>query len=333
MKPAPSFKIITSKFDAVLQQHDLTLTRAATQALQINVGKKCNQTCVHCHVNAGPKRKEVMSRETMQRVLDWLAQTQIPIVDITGGAPELNPDFRFLVQQIKTLSPARHIIDRCNLTVFFEAGQKNLPDFLAENEIEIIASLPCYDSTNVDAQRGDGVFEKSIRALQKLNALGYGTNENLLLNLVYNPPGAHLPAPQVELEREYKRELKNNFNIVFNRLFAMTNMPIARFDAHLRRCGQWQEYQELLMQSFNSASVARLMCRDTLNIGWRGEVYDCDFNQMLEMQWCDFHSSPKTPLYLWDIAPAQVAGRIIQTADHCFGCTAGTGSSCGGAVV
>jgi radical SAM/Cys-rich protein len=331
MKSSSALKT-TNNFAAVLQQHDLTLTREQTRILQINIGKKCNQTCAHCHVNAGPKRTEIMSRETMQRILSWLSQTEIPIVDITGGAPELNPDFRFLVQEIKKLLPSRHIIDRCNLTIFFEAGQENLAEFLAANEIEIIASLPCYSEENVDAQRGDGTFEKSIHALQKLNALGYGKNQNLILNLVYNPLGAHLPTRQADLERDYKRELQENFGIVFNRLFAMTNLPIARFATHLRRCGQWNEYQELLVNSFNPSSVAGLMCRDTLNIGWRGEVYDCDFNQMLKMQWRELSSPLKAPFYLWNISPSQIDGRAIQTADHCFGCTAGTGSSCSGAL-
>ena len=335
MKSSPLIAISTNtihNFTATLQQHDLQLQRISTRVLQINVGKKCNQTCAHCHVGAGPNRKEMMSHQTMQRVLDWLSQTKIPIIDITGGAPELNPHFRFLVSQIKNSSPARHVIDRCNLTVLFEAGQENLADFLAENEIEIIASLPCYNANNVDEQRGDGVFEKSIRALQKLNSMGYGKNQNLILNLVYNPIGAHLPALQAALEADYKRALQENFGIVFNSLFTITNMPIARFAAHLRRSGEWDEYQKLLVQSFNPMSISDLMCRDTLNIGWRGEVYDCDFNQMLKMQWRDFDSLARPPLYLWDISPQQIAGRAIQTADHCFGCTAGAGSSCGGAL-
>lgn len=332
MTTTPLTTIFNSSFASTLQRHGQTLLRTQTRVLQINVGKKCNQTCMHCHVNAGPNRKELMSRPTMMRVLDWLSHTKIPIVDITGGAPELNPEFRFLVTSLKRSAPARHVIDRCNLTVLWEEGQEDLAEFLAGHEVEIIASLPCHSEGAVDAQRGEGVFEKSIRALQKLNALGYGQSERLALNLVYNPSGAQLPAPQNELERAYKRELQDKFGIVFDRLFAVTNMPIARFATHLRHCGQWQEYQELLVNAFNPAAVAGLMCRDTLSIGWRGEVYDCDFNQMLQMPWRDPHSPTPAPLYLWDIAPEAIAGRAIQTAAHCFGCTAGAGSSCGGSV-
>ncbi len=317
-----------NRFAKMLGEHRQELRRAATEILQINVGKKCNQSCAHCHVNAGPSRKETMTRATMDRVLDWLAQTTIPIVDITGGAPELNPDFRYLVECAKAMSPSRHIIDRCNLTILFEPGQHDLAEFLAAHEVEIVASLPCYSAANVEAQRGEGVFEKSIRALQNLNALGYGTNAQLPLNLVYNPNGAFLPAAQIGLEAAYKTELRQQFGIVFNRLYTITNMPISRFAAFLRRNGQLEAYQQTLIEAFNPASIAGLMCRNTLNIGWRGEVYDCDFNQMLEMPW----RSGKT-LYLWDIDPAAVAGRGILTGDHCFGCTAGAGSSCGGALV
>lgn len=332
------FPIVTNCFAQTLQQQRLTLHHEPTQVLQINVGKKCNQTCAHCHVNAGPGRSEVMTGETMARILNWLAQTDIPIVDITGGAPELNPQFRHLVERVKVLSPARHVIDRCNLTILSEPGQQDLAEFLAAHEVEIIASLPCYSSDNVDAQRGDGVFERSIAGLQKLNALGYGTDEYLPLNLVYNPVGAHLPGPQAELEEDYRRELKTHFGIVFNYLYTITNLPISRFAAFLRRNGQLEEYQQLLVDAFNPLSVAGLMCRSTLNIGWRGEVYDCDFNQMLHMQWHDGECQDGQwpdgkPLYLWDIEPDEVAGRRILTGDHCFACTAGTGSSCGGAIL
>jgi radical SAM/Cys-rich protein len=224
-------------------------------------------------------------------------------------------------------------MDRCNLTILFEPEQDDLAAFLAEHEIEIIASLPCYSMENVDMQRGVGVFDKSIRALQLLNELGYGTKPNLPLNLVYNPVGAFLPGPQEHLETAYKEELERNFGIVFNRLYTITNMPVTRFASFLRRHEQWDEYMDLLIASFNPASVAGLMCGNTLNIGWRGEVYDCDFNQMLGMQWRGAPSGSCKALYLWDIDPAQVDGRPILTADHCFGCTAGAGSSCGGAVV
>jgi radical SAM/Cys-rich protein len=317
-----------NRFAQTLERHNLSLHRGRTEILQINVGKKCNQTCAHCHVNAGPARTEIMTGETMHRVLDWLEQTDIPTVDITGGAPELNPNFRNLVRRVKTMPLARHVMNRCNLTILFEPGQDDLGEFLAAHEVEIVASLPCYSLDNVDAQRGDGVFDKSIKGLQQLNALGYGTNARLPLNLVYNPLGAHLPGPQAELEAAYRRELNAHFGIVFNHLYALTNLPIARFASFLRRAGQLKTYQELLANAFNPAAVDGLMCRNTLNIGWRGEVYDCDFNQMLAMQW-----SNEKPLYLWDIAPEQVDGRPILTGEHCFGCAAGAGSSCGGALV
>ena len=320
--------IASSHFAQILQQHSLTLQHGKTEVLQINVGKKCNQTCAHCHVNAGPGRTEVMTRDTMARVLDWLSKTDIPTIDITGGAPELNPHFRTLVERLKVLCPPRHVIDRCNLTILFEPGQQDLAEFLASHDVEVIASLPCYSAENVDEQRGDGVFDKSIAGLQKLNALGYGSKEHLNLNLVYNPVGAHLPCAQAELEADYRRELKAHFGIVFNHLYTITNLPISRFAAFLRRNGQLEEYQQLLLNSFNPASVAGLMCRSTLNIGWRGEVYDCDFNQMLDMQWRD-----GKPLYLWDIDLHQVENRPILTGEHCFGCTAGAGSSCGGAIL
>ncbi|MBW3634851.1 MAG: arsenosugar biosynthesis radical SAM protein ArsS [Armatimonadetes bacterium] len=320
--------LVPNRFAQTLQQHGLALQHGRTEVLQINVGKKCNQTCAHCHVNAGPARTEVMTGDTINRILDWLAQTDISTIDITGGAPELNPYFRHLVERVKALSPQRHVIDRCNLTILFETGQEDLAEFLAANQVEIIASLPCYSPDNVDAQRGDGVFDKSIAALQRLNALGYGTEERLPLNLVYNPVGAHLPGPQTDLAADYRRELKAHFGIVFNHLYTITNLPISRFATFLRRSGQLEEYQQLLLDSFNPASVAGLMCRNTLNIGWRGEVYDCDFNQMLDMQWRN-----GKPLYLWDIEPQQVENRPILTGDHCFGCTAGAGSSCGGAIL
>jgi radical SAM/Cys-rich protein len=307
------------------------LRRATTEILQINVGKLCNQTCVHCHVNAGPGRKEVMTRETIDRIVEWLARTDIPKVDITGGAPEIIPDFRYLVERVKQLD--RHIMDRCNLTIFFEPGHEELPEFLARHRVEVIASLPCYSAKNVDAQRGNGVFDKSIRALQWLNRLGYGKNPALALNLVYNPGGAKLPGPQAELEANYKAELQQHFGIAFNRLYTITNMPIARFAAWLHREGEYENYLQLLVDNFNPTAVEGLMCRSTINVGWRGEVYDCDFNQMLDMQWYRNGSEPYQRLFLWDVDPAEIENRPILTGDHCFGCTAGAGSSCGGAIV
>ncbi|MCS7048001.1 MAG: arsenosugar biosynthesis radical SAM protein ArsS [Verrucomicrobiae bacterium] len=301
------------------------LRRTTITTLQINLGKRCNQTCQHCHVNAGPARTEMMTRQTADRILDWLAHTTIPTVDLTGGAPELNPNFRYLVESCRTLR--RHVIDRCNLTVLFEPGQHDLAEFLADNRVEIIASLPCYLPNNVDAQRGDGVFDKSIRALQILNALGYGTAPDLPLNLVYNPLGDTLPPQQAQLEADYRHHLRAHYGIVFNHLYTLTNMPIARFAAWLHREGRYDSYLQLLIAKFNPATLDHLMCRTTLSIGWRGEVYDCDFNQMLDLRWCNHQ-----PLYLWDITVADTENRPIITGPHCFGCTAGCGSSCTGAL-
>jgi radical SAM/Cys-rich protein len=314
-----------NRFADKLVEHGVQLRRGRTEILQINVGKVCNLTCNHCHVNAGPKRREIMTRETADRVLAWLAATDIAMVDITGGAPEMIPDFRYLVGRVHALG--RHVIDRCNLTILVEPGYGTLAQFLASNEVEIIASLPCYSMSNVDTQRGDGVFDDSIKALRLLNSLHYGLDSKLPLHLVYNPVGDFLPGPQAELEADYKRELRDNFGIVFNRLFTITNMPIARFAAWLRQNNKVDSYMELLASSFNPSTVSSLMCHNTISIGWRGEVYDCDFNQMLDLQWRNGR-----PLYLWDIDPANIEGREILTGDHCFGCTAGCGSSCGGAL-
>jgi radical SAM/Cys-rich protein len=317
-----------NRFARKLAEHRLPLRHIKTEILQINVGKLCNLTCIHCHVNAGPKRKEIMTRETADRVIDWLVKTDIPTVDLTGGAPEMIPDFRYLVERLKALRPARHIIDRSNLTILLEPGYEDYAGFLARHQIEIIASMPCYSPENVNAQRGEGVFDGSIKALQLLNSLGYGITAALPLHLVYNPNGAFLPAPQGELEADYKRELKQHFGIVFNNLYTITNLPIARFASYLRNNNMFADYMALLADSFNPATVGSLMCRNTISVGWRGEVFDCDFNQMLKMQWRDEHRA----LYLWDVDPAAVEDREILTGDHCFGCTAGEGSSCGGAL-
>lgn len=311
-----------NRFDRTLAKHTLELRRAATRVLQLNIGKKCNQTCAHCHVNAGPARLELMTRETMDKVLAWLAPTSIPTVDITGGAPELNPHFRFLVESLK--SQNRHVMDRCNLTILFEPGQEGLAEFLARHRVEIVASLPCYGPGNVNAQRGDGVFETSIAALRLLNELGYGHDPNLVLNLVYNPLGAFLPPAQAALEADYKHELRDNFGVEFNHLYALANLPISRFAAQLRREKGFDAYLELLESNFNAGTIDGLMCRSTINVGWEGHVYDCDFNGMLNLNW-------ETP-FLWDVSPDDVAGRDIMTGSHCFGCTAGAGSSCGGAL-
>lgn len=304
------------------------LRRTKTEVLQINVGRLCNLTCIHCHVNAGPKRKEIMMRETIDRIVDWLARTDIPIVDLTGGAPEMIPDFRYFVCRVKALQPSRHVIDRCNLTILLERGYEDLPNFLARKKVEIIASMPCYSPENVNAQRGEGVFEASIRAIKVLNRAGYGVAGDLPLHLVYNPVGPSLPAPQTQLEAEFKRELAAHFGIVFNRLYTLTNLPIGRFAAYLRRNRKMEEYMELLMSAFNPATIDGLMCRNTISVGWRGKVYDCDFNQQLGMQW-----NNGKPLFLWDVDPDEIDNREIETGDHCFGCTAGAGSSCGGALV
>ncbi len=321
-----------TRFADRLAAHGRTLRRTKTEVLQINVGKLCNLVCVHCHVNAGPKRKEIMTRETIDRVIDWLAKTDIPVVDLTGGAPEMIPDFRYFVERVCALEPTRHVIDRCNLTVLLESGYEDLAEFLAKRKVEIIASMPCYTPENVNAQRGEGVFEGSIKALKLLNRLGYGVAGDLPLHLVYNPVGAFLPPPQAELEADFKRELAGNFGVVFNNLYTITNLPIARFAAYLRHNNKLDEYMQLLVDAFNPATVDGLMCRSTISVGWRGELYDCDFNQQLDMQWSRSNGGSK-PLFLWDVDPTEIAGREIMTGKHCFGCTAGAGSSCGGALL
>ena len=318
-----------NRFAARLDEHSLPLRHTRTQVLQINVGKLCNLTCVHCHVNAGPKRKEIMTRETVDRVIDWLAKTDIPTVDLTGGAPEMIPDFRYFVERVKSLTPARHVMDRCNLTILLEPGYEDYAQFLADHEVEIVASMPCYSPDNVNAQRGDGVFDGSIKALQLLNSLGYGTNPTLPLHLVYNPNGAFLPGPQAELEADYKHELREHFGIEFNSLYTITNLPVSRFASYLKNNNKLGEYMQLLIENFNASTVDGLMCRNTINVSWTGEVFDCDFNQMLRMQWRDGDRG----LHLWDIDPDAVEDREILTGEHCFGCTAGAGSSCGGALL
>jgi radical SAM/Cys-rich protein len=320
-----------NRFAQKLARERLPLRHNTTEVLQINVGKLCNLTCNHCHVNAGPKRKEIMSRETIDRIVDWLAKTEIPTVDLTGGAPEMIPDFRYFVERVRALQPHRKIIDRCNLTILLERGYEGLSEFLAKHKVEIIASMPCYTPDNVNAQRGEGVFDGSIKALRLLNSLGYGRNADLLLDLVYNPVGAFLPGPQAELEADYKRELASHFGVTFNKLYTITNLPIARFAAYLRHNNKLDEYMQLLIDAFNPATIDGLMCRNTVSVGWRGEVYDCDFNQQLDMQWSS--NGQTNRLFLWDIDPEEIANREIMTGDHCFGCTAGAGSSCGGALV
>ncbi len=311
-------------FDEKLAANCLTLKRGALHTLQINVGRKCNQTCAHCHVDAAPWRTEMMAESVARRVGDWIRVHRPPVVDITGGAPELSEHFRYFVETARDCGC--HVIDRNNLTIIETTAFAWLPEYLAQHQVEVIASLPCYTADNVNAQRGEGVFEKSISALRKLNAVGYGTR--LPLNLVYNPLGPKLPGPQAALETDYKEALAREFGIVFNSLFTITNQPIARFAEELRRQGQWDEYLELLANNFNPSTVHSLMCRSTISVGWRGEVYDCDFNQMLNMQ-----VSNGKPLFLWDVKAELVEGWEIQTGVHCLACTAGCGSSCTGAVI
>ncbi|HXQ02358.1 MAG TPA: arsenosugar biosynthesis radical SAM (seleno)protein ArsS [Candidatus Udaeobacter sp.] len=320
-----------NRFAQTLVENSLSLRRARPEILQVNAGKLCNLTCRHCHVNAGPKRKEIMTRETVDRITDWLAKTDIPIVDLTGGAPEMIPDFRYFIERVKKLGLSRHVIDRCNLTILRETGYEDLSEFLAINHVEIIASMPCYSAQNVNAQRGEGVFEGSIAALRLLNSLGYGMNLELPLHLVYNPVGAFLPSSQAKLEADYKRELAGHFGIVFNKLYTITNLPIGRFARYLRHNNKLGDYMRMLVDAFNPATIEGLMCRNTISVGWRGEVYDCDFNQQLGMQWSS--NGGNEPLFLWDIDPDSLEGREIMTGDHCFGCTAGAGSTCGGAIV
>lgn len=319
-----------NRFRRKLAEHGLPLRHTKTEVLQINVGKLCNLTCIHCHVNAGPKRKEIMTRATIDRIVDWLARTDIPVVDLTGGAPEMIPDFRYFVERVKALELPRHVMDRCNLTILLEPDHEGLAEFLAKHEVEVVASMPCYSPENVNEQRGEGVFDASIKGLQLLNSLGYGTDAKLPLHLVYNPNGAFLPGPQEELEADYKRELKEHFGIVFNKLFTITNLPIARFASYLRNNHKLDEYMALLIENFNATTVNGLMCRNTINVSWTGEVFDCDFNQMLKMNW---RGEDDQALRLWDVDPTTVDEREISTGDHCFGCTAGAGSSCGGALV
>jgi radical SAM/Cys-rich protein len=314
-------------FEQRMQAAGLFPLRATgIRVFQINVGKLCNQTCAHCHVDAGPDRREVMTRETAEACIRALAQTDIPTVDITGGAPELCPSFRWLVEQAHALG--RHVIDRCNLTILMVPSQADLAEFLARHQVEIIASLPYYRAAQTDAQRGEGVFEKSIAALRKLNALGYGREgSGLPLNLIYNPVGAFLPPKQESIEKQFKRELDRQHGVVFNRLYTITNMPISRFLEFLLNTGNYEGYMERLVNAFNPAAAAGVMCRYTLSVGWDGTLYDCDFNQMLDLP-LD-HGAPR---HIRDFDPARLAPRRIVTGNHCYGCTAGAGSSCAGSL-
>ncbi len=322
-------------FDQTLDQFSQILTRKTPEILQVNVGKMCNLTCVHCHVNAGPARKEIMTRETVDRILDWLQSADtIHTVDLTGGAPEMNPEFKHFVTSARAMG--KKVIDRCNLTILTVDGYEDYAQFLADQQVEVVASLPCYSAENVEEQRGEGVFDASIKGLQMLNELGYGSDPTLQLHLVYNPNGAFLPGDQAELEADYKVELKKAFNIVFNSLYAITNIPIARYASYLKRNKQLDEYMQLLIDNFNPASVEGLMCRNTINVGWQGEVYDCDFNQQLKLQLEDEGKQSNVAdhkLSVWEVDIQRFSSLPIQTGKHCFGCTAGAGSSCGGTLI
>ena len=304
-------------------------SRRGIDVLQVNLGRYCNLACIHCHVESGPTRKEMMSRENIEAVLRFLARSGVPTLDITGGAPELHPEFAHLLMSARLLG--RHVMDRCNLTVIFEPGMEYLPDFFKLHQVELVCSLPCYSQENVDRQRGKGTFDASIRALQRLNEVGYGQPDTeLVLNLVYNPVGPHLPPPQETLERDYKRILREEFGIVFNQLYCLTNMPITRYATHLKLRGEYDRYRELLADNFNGATLDQVMCRNLISIGWTGAVYDCDFNQMLDLPLTD---ATGARLDISSLSLEQVAERTIVTGDHCYGCTAGAGSSCGGALL
>jgi radical SAM/Cys-rich protein len=302
------------------------LRASALSVLQMNVGRRCNQACRHCHVDAGPDRTEVMTPEIVEACLALLERSDIPTLDITGGAPELHPGFRDIVRRAR--AAGRHVMDRCNLTITQLPRYADLPEFLAEHQVEVVASLPSVGARQTDAQRGEGVFEDSIAALRRFNTLGYGVNgSGLLLNLVTNPVGAFLPGSQRSLEAEWKRELQRRYGISFNRLYTITNMPISRYLQYLIDSGNLQGYMDRLVSAFNPAAVDGLMCRFTLSVGWDGRLYDCDFNQMIDLPTAD--GAPHT---IFDATAALLAGRPIVIGPHCFGCTAGAGSSCGGAT-
>jgi radical SAM/Cys-rich protein len=303
------------------------LARGKLDTLQVNVGYRCNQSCFHCHVNAGPNRTEEMSGAVADTVLDFIARRAIATLDITGGAPELNPHFRRLVEGAR--KRGAKVMDRCNLTILEQPGQEDLADFLRDNGVEIVASMPCYLEDNVERQRGKGVFDASIRGLKKLNALGYGRDPALVLNLVYNPQGPALPPAQAALEADYKRVLGEQYGIVFNKLFVLANMPIQRFGSTLVTKGEFEGYLQLLQDAHLDAHLDGVMCRNLISVDWRGLVYDCDFNQMLDLP---LARGARERVHLSDLLDADIAGNPVRVAGHCYGCTAGQGSSCGGAL-
>jgi radical SAM/Cys-rich protein len=324
-------------FDEALPMRDMlplldkiafpALRRGALQTLQINVGYRCNQSCFHCHVNAGPTRTEEMSAVVADTVLAFIARRDIATLDITGGAPELNPQFRRLVTKARALGV--HVMDRCNLTILEQPGQEDLADFLAANAVEVVASMPCYLQDNVERQRGKGVFAGSIRGLRALNTRGYGHDPRLTLNLVYNPQGPSLPPSQSELEADYKRVLGNEYGIVFDKLFVLANMPIQRFGSTLVTKGEFDGYLQLLQDAHLDVNLDSVMCRHLISVDWRGHVYDCDFNQMLGLP---LQQGKRRRLHLADLMDAELDGNPVRVAGHCYGCTAGQGSSCGGAL-
>ena len=318
-------------FDLLLNTDFPPIKRSVLETLQVNLGYLCNQQCLHCHVDAGPRRKEIMTAETIDNVLNFLKQKNIKRLDLTGGAPEMNPGFFSLVKKAREIGV--HVIDRCNLTVLLEEGFEEVVSFLAENQVEVVASMPCYLEENVDAQRGKGVFNQSIKGLKLLNQQGYAIDEKLQLNLVYNPQGIDLPPSQDQLEDDYKKQLKQRFDISFNHLYTITNMPIKRFGSTLLSKGLFDDYMQLLKNAYSKENLSGVMCRTTLSIDWQGYAYDCDFNQMLGLpagQSTDMASDKK---HINELLQSDLNGQGIAIMDHCYGCTAGHGSSCGGAIV
>jgi len=313
----------------LLEQTDFpAIKRGKLETLQVNLGYRCNQQCLHCHVNAGPKREENMTTETVDQLINFLKNSDVKRLDLTGGAPELNPNFQYLVTEARKLGV--HVIDRCNLTILFEPEQEKLAQFLADNKVEVVASLPCYLKDNVDKQRGKGTFDASIEGLKLLNQLGYGqADSGLVLELMYNPQGPSLPPSQVELENAYRKRLQQDHDIVFNNLYTLTNMPIQRFGSTLISKGQFDGYMQLLRDNFSQQNLDSVMCRSLISIDWQGYVYDCDFNQMLDLP-APLGDKPKT--HIKDLLNQDISGKAIVVKDHCYGCTAGQGSSCGGAL-
>ncbi len=320
-----------SNFDAVIQEKGLDrLSADGVEILQVNVGKMCNMTCRHCHVDAGPDRREIMTRETIDQCLEALRNSDIHTVDLTGGAPEMNPDFRYFVTEARKLG--KHVIDRCNLTILLAPGYEDMAEFLAENQVEIVASLPCYLPDNTDMQRGDGAYQSSIEALQRLNKLGYGMpasdgEDALMLTLVFNPVGPSLPPDQQMLEEKYRQHLRKEYQIEFNRLFTITNMPISRFLDELIESNQYEAYMDTLVNAFNPAALSGVMCRKMISVGWDGLLFDCDFNQMLEIA-----TTKDQPKHIRDFDASLLGSRQIVVDQHCFGCTAAAGSGCLGAI-